>query len=377
MAALRILLVEDNPGDARLLQELLREAPTLEAAVERVDRLDAARARLAAEQPDLMLLDLSLPDGHGIETVKGALTAAPDVPIVVLTGLDDEDVALSAVHAGAQDYLVKGKVDPALLSRSIRYAIERKQVERERQRLLAQEREARGRAEAALRARDQVLRVLSHDLGNQLAAIQVYGRMLAGAYPEDEAFGKARSWAAGIQELAQHMQELRENILDAAQIEAGRLSLALRPLDVGGVLEALADQLMPLTVEKGIELSVSCAPDLPRLVADRQRLLQALGNLVGNALKFTPRGGRVRLSAEAVPEGVRVSVADTGPGIAPENLELIFESFWKTGAGNETGTGLGLGIAKGIVETHGGKISVESEVGAGTVFTVTLPAASG
>jgi signal transduction histidine kinase len=374
MAALRILLVEDNPGDARLLQELLREAPTLEASVERVERLDAARAHLAAERPDVMLLDLSLPDAHGIHTVKGALAAAPDVPIVVLTGLDDEQVALSAVHAGAQDYLVKGKVEPALLSRSIRYAIERKQLERERHDLLAQEQEARSRAEAALRARDQVLRILSHDLGNQLAAIQVYGRMLAGALPADPAFAKARTWADGIQELTQSIQDLRENILDAAQIEAGRLSLVLRPLQVEAVLRSLADQLKPLAEEKGIDLRVSCSPDLSPVRADRQRVLQALGNLVGNALKFTSRGGSVSLGAEPLEGGVRISVADTGPGIAPENLTRVFESFWKTTTGNEAGTGLGLNIARGIVEMHGGQITVESEPGQGTMFLVTFPA---
>jgi chemotaxis family two-component system sensor kinase Cph1 len=135
------------------------------------------------------------------------------------------------------------------------------------------------------------------------------------------------------------------------------------------------DQLLPIAQEKGIELSVSCPPGLPPVRADRQRLLQALGNLLGNALKFTPGGGKVHLSGEASSEGVCISVADTGPGIAPENLQSIFESFWKTHDGNDTGTGLGLGIARGIVEMHGGHVAVESELGRGTVFTVTLPAA--
>jgi signal transduction histidine kinase len=372
--SLRILLVEDNPGDARLLEEHLRDASTLGATIKHVERLDAAEAQLARERPDVVLLDLSLPDAQGIDTVKGALAAAPDVPIVVLTGLDDEAVALRAVHAGAQDYLVKGKVGPALLSRSIRYAIERKQVERERQRLLAQEQEARGRAEAAVRSRDQVLQVLSHDLGNQLAAIQVYASMLVGTCPDDEKYERARTWAIGIQELTQTLQDLRENILDAAQIEAGRLSLVSSSLDVEELLESLRDQLLPLAEAKSIALSVVCAPRLPRVRGDRQRMLQALGNLAGNAIKFTPEGGEVSLRAEPLDGSLRLAVSDTGPGIAAEDLPLIFESFWKTRTDNRGGAGLGLNIAKGIVEMHGGRIDVDSVIGRGTVFSLTLPA---
>jgi signal transduction histidine kinase len=373
VVSLNILLVEDNPGDARLLEELLLDAATLDAKVKRVDRLESARAHLARESPDVVLLDLSLPDAQGLATIRGALDAAPDVPVVVLTGLDDQEIALQALHAGAEDYLTKGRVDPNLLSRSLLYAIERKQLERERRRLLANEREARARAEAAVRSRDLVLRVLSHDLGNQLAAIQVYGRMLSAALPGDESGTRARMWAAGIQELAQDLQDLRENILDAAQIESGRLSLVMNALNPEELLHYLGTQLRPIAEEKKVELEVVSDPDLPRVRGDRQRLLQALGNLAGNALKFTPAGGRVTLAGDSAGGSVRISVSDTGPGIAPENLLRVFETFWKTREGNASGAGLGLSIAKGIVDMHGGELTVQSELGRGTVFSMTLP----
>ena len=126
----RILLVEDNPGDARLIRETLREAESFPFELVHADRLGAAEERLAGEAWDVVLLDLSLPDAHGLETVRRTLQAGPEVPIIVLTGLDDETLAVAAVQAGAQDYLVKGRIDGTLLARAIRYAMERKRVER-------------------------------------------------------------------------------------------------------------------------------------------------------------------------------------------------------------------------------------------------------
>ena len=133
----RILLVEDNPGDARLLQETLRDARSLRFDLVHAGRMSEALERLSGEMPDVVLLDLSLPDAHGLETVATMLRAAPAVPIIVLTGLSDETVAVQAVQAGAQDYLVKGSVEGGTLARAIRYAMERKRLEAERARLLA------------------------------------------------------------------------------------------------------------------------------------------------------------------------------------------------------------------------------------------------
>lgn len=152
---LRILLVEDNPGDARLIRELLMDSGIATAAIDVSTTLADATKHLTEQAPDVLLLDLSLPDAHGLETVTEALSVAPSVPIVVLTGLDDERLALQAVQSGAEDYLVKGRVEGRSLGRAIRYAVERKHLAREREQLLELEREARASAEAAVRARDQ------------------------------------------------------------------------------------------------------------------------------------------------------------------------------------------------------------------------------
>jgi len=382
-ATLRILLVEDNPGDARLIRETLRDAG-MRFELEHAGRLSAALPLLAACAADVVLLDLSLPDAHGLETVTRALAAGPGVAIVVLTGLDDESVAIQAVQAGAQDYLVKGQVEPGTLARALRYALERKRLEAERARLLEREHEARTAAEAAVRARDEVLRVVAHDIGNSLSAVKIHALVLERTLPAGEAGSEARKRTGAIRDLTAQMDRLRQDLLDVAAIEAGRLSLEPAETEVEEVVAAALGALAELAGEKGISLSADVEEGLPLVWADRERVLQVLGNLGGNAVKFTPAGGTVTVSAALDPvdrDGsgggageVRIACTDTGPGIAAGDLPHVFDRFWQARSTRRAGAGLGLAIARGIVEAHGGRIGAESTVGEGSTFAFTLPA---
>lgn len=369
----RILLVEDNPGDARLLRETLREAEGFPFELKHAVRLADAADAFADCAADVVLLDLSLPDAHGLDTVRRMLEVAPGTPIIVLTGTDDERLALQAVHAGAQDYLAKGRVDGPLLARSIRYAIERSRLERERAHLLGAEREARATAEAAAQARDEVLRAVSHDLGNYLSAASVNTTVLQRILPEGSEGLRER--VAGIRDAIGQMQRLRQDLLDVASIEAGRLSVEPEAHDPLALLAEAQEMFGPVAAEQRVELVLRSSEPLPDVRADRSRVLQVLGNLVGNAIKFTPREGRISLGADACAGSVRISVADTGTGIPPEHLPHVFDRFWKVNEGNRHGAGLGLAIARGIVEAHGGEIRVESTPGVGTTFSLTLPLA--
>ncbi|MDR0786329.1 MAG: response regulator [Gemmatimonadota bacterium] len=375
---IRILLVEDNDGDARLLAEYLREVESLPTTLVRADRFSRAQEYLsdASSPPELILLDLSLPDARGIGTVTRALEAAPETPIIVLTGLDDEEIAVQAVHAGAQDYLVKGRVEPVLLARAIRYALERHRLERERRRALAEEQAARSRAEAAVKARDQVLRVVSHDFDNHLSAIRISAAVLSRVLPDESAFRVARERVDGIADQVEQLRRLRRDLLDSSAIEAGRLSLDPAPLDPGAFLAEAHEQMLPIATEKGVDLVLHPAEEvLPAISADRLRLLQTLGNLVGNAIKFTPAGGCVVVQGSRVEGGICITVDDTGPGVLPEHLPHVFDSFWYQRMDNPNGAGLGLGIARGIVEAHGGRIWMESRVREGSSVKFVLPLA--
>ncbi|HEX2204078.1 MAG TPA: PAS domain S-box protein [Longimicrobium sp.] len=230
-----------------------------------------------------------------------------------------------------------------------------------------------GAAQAAVRAREDVLHVVSHDLGNSLSAIVVTTTVLLRTLPEGEGNAELRKRISSIRDLARRMQRLRQDLLDVASIESGRLGIEWDRWDPAGVAREALEAFAPLAAEKGVALEDEVSDGLPALEGDRERVLQVLANLLGNAVKFTPAGGRVTLRVEPGDDEVRFAVADTGPGIPPEHLGHVFDRFWKVRAANRTGAGLGLAIARGIVEAHDGRIWVDSTLGEGSTFYFTLP----
>jgi PAS domain S-box-containing protein len=237
----------------------------------------------------------------------------------------------------------------------------------------------------ASRARDEVLGVVSHDLRNPLSGITMCASVLLD--PEPAPPDSVRSMAEVIRESAQWMGRIIQDLLDVSRIEAGRLALERAPVEASAVLEAI-QELMRLQAESaGVELVVDRDGELPQLDADRERVLQVLMNLLGNAVKFTPAGGRVTIDvalvngaspADEEPSAqpyVRFRVRDTGVGISESHLPHVFDRFWQVHATGRAGAGLGLAIAKGIVEAHGGAIWAESTLGEGTTFAFTIPTA--
>jgi signal transduction histidine kinase len=169
------------------------------------------------------------------------------------------------------------------------------------------------------------------------------------------------------------MNRLIQDLLDVKRIEAGGIAVERRPVPAASLLAEAAEMLRPLAAASSIELAVASCEDLPNVAADPHRIQQVLSNLIGNAIKFTPRGGRIVLRADCTSSGVRMAVSDTGPGIPAEQLPHIFGQFWQGSRTDRRGIGLGLAIAKGIVEAHEGRIWVESSVGRGSTFYFSLP----
>ena len=242
-------------------------------------------------------------------------------------------------------------------------------------------------ARQAVSAREEVLKIVSHDLRNPLGTIAMATQFMLEEPGLPEAMRTKQ--LKSIQRAGERMNRLIQDLLNVARMEAGRLIVEPERVEPGALLGEALEMLRPLAADKGIVLAGEALPDagaaaLPPVHADPGRVLQVLGNLVGNAIKFTPSGGRVTIRAErALGLGgkVRFSVADTGPGIPPEQLPHIFGRFWQANRADRRGIGMGLAIAKGIVEAHGERLWVESRVGEGTTFYFTLaeakPAAAG
>lgn len=232
------------------------------------------------------------------------------------------------------------------------------------------------REQDAVRARDELVAVVSHDLRSPLTVIVMQCGMMqrviaAEVSPASKRLGSA---VDTLQRATARMSTLLEDLLDTSKIEAGRYSIDAQPLELNQFFEDAWTLLTPLALNKFIDLSFTGEPDL-MIMADPERLYQVLSNLVGNAIKFTPKAGRINVTAVVEGDVVAVNVVDSGPGIAPDQLPHVFERYWRIREGNPSGTGLGLYISQGIVRAHGGELTATSEVGVGSVFRFTVPLA--
>ncbi|HEX2201909.1 MAG TPA: GAF domain-containing protein [Longimicrobium sp.] len=227
-------------------------------------------------------------------------------------------------------------------------------------------------ARRATRARDDMLGVVSHDLRNPVHSIFMSSAFLLDLLPPEMAI--ERTQAAVIKRSAERANRMIQDLLDITHIEAGRLSLEREPCLAASIAAEALEQAGIAAADAGVALARG-PMDGGVVWADRDRVLQALGNLIGNALKFTPPGGRVTVSASCAEGCARIAVADTGPGIAPAQIPHLFDRYWQGNRADRRGVGLGLSIVRGIAEAHGGRVEVESEPGAGTTFTLVLPSA--
>lgn len=486
---IKILLIEDNPGDARLLQEHLMEVKSVQFELKQVDRLSQGLQQLQENDFDVILLDLSLPDTQGLETFVRLYDRARNTPIVVITGLNDETIAIHAVQSGAQDYLVKDQVSGDVLSRAIRYAIERTRAEqkiREQAALLdiatdaILVRDLHGRilfwnkgaehlygwsADAVLGKTDELLYApsssqsqaaqkilfeqgewsgqlhqvtqdgkevivenrwtLMRDANQKPKSILIVGTDITEKKKLEAQFFRAQrmesigTLASGLahdlnniltpilatSQLLQtkfpHLDERNQRLLKLLEVNAKRGAALIKQvlLFARGVEgEQVALRLEPLiretqqiveeTFPKSITPEVNIAPDLWTMTGNATQLHQVLMNLCVNARDAMPNGGTLTISAEnrlideiyaqtsfdaKAGAFIQLTVADTGMGIPSETLDRIFEPFFTTKEFGK-GTGLGLSTVIGIVKSHGGFVTVESEVGRGTKFHLFLPA---
>jgi signal transduction histidine kinase len=247
-----------------------------------------------------------------------------------------------------------------------------KESELERERLLRLEQESRTRAERATKLREEILAVVAHDLRDPVHAIVMgVSNLLELPLPQDQRVKQL----AVIRRSAKRMDRLISDLLDVSRMDAGTFAIRRAQVQLDALLDETMDAFELQAAPRSVRLTTELGANVPPVVGDRDRLAQVLSNLVGNALKFTPDGGHVRLRAEPFDDVVRVSVEDSGTGIPGDALPHVFDRFWQADRASRAGAGLGLAISKGIIDAHGGRIWAESTLGTGTTVHFTVPAA--
>jgi signal transduction histidine kinase/DNA-binding response OmpR family regulator len=321
--------------------------------------------RTAVRASGAVRADIVVPDAAGEAVIDSERPTATNVIEIPLRSDRNSFGRLRLVTAGSPLFVQDDiELITLLADRAVR-AVEREVFIHERENLIAE-------LQAASAAKSDFLAAMSHELRTPLNAIIGFSELLLET--EDQAHGQVvRSYADHVHGSGLHLLDLINEVLDLAKVEAGRLELKVLPFELGELLGQVAATMQPLAERKSISIS-SSLPTETTTVGDPARIRQIVFNLLSNAIKFTNPGGWVRLSAESDDDEVRITVADNGPGIAPADLARIFEAFEQVGdgAGSE-GTGLGLALSRRLVEAHGGRIEVRSEVGQGSSFIVHLP----
>jgi signal transduction histidine kinase len=383
----RVLLVDDTPANLTALVAVLE--PLGCDVVQARSGTEALREILRTEFA-VVLLDIMMPELDGFETARliKSRAATRELPIIFLTAYSaDRGRLLEAYARGGADVLTK-PLDPEIVRAKVSVFLDlflkQRQVEQQaliigqkRQEALQahdryeSERDARAQAEAIAAAREQMLAVVAHDLRNPMGAISASLDMVA---QETGSFAVAESvqkHVARAKRCLHSMNRLVSDLLDASRVESGHgISIVPAAAESATLIRDSVDLLAPTISQKRQAVAVSTAEC--RVTVDRDRLLQVLSNLIGNAVKFTPEHGRIEVTSECKDDLLHIVVEDSGPGVPPEERELIFQPFRQVRA-HADGVGLGLAIARGIVEAHGGRIWVEPAEAKGSRFCLTLP----
>ncbi len=358
--SIRLLLIEDNPDDATFIEEVLKLQDSYATVdIARVSKLRDALTWLAKASFDVVLLDLSLPDASSTDSVSRVLAQAPHAPIIVLTGLDDREIALEALKKGAQDYLIKDSISGDLLIRAIRYAVERRRAEH------------RARVRAAVEREDLIF-TLANDL-----RVPHIGAMRAFDLLVQESLGplnsEQKNMLLKVKQSSLEVLHMLQNLVHLYRLEQSSQKMMAVPTDLNNLIEQVIQDWSYVANENNISVKVHSDLTAPVLL-DGTAFKRAVSNLIHNAIKFSFKGGLINVTCKCEGNWLYLVVKDQGKGMCCADQEKLFQRFWND---NDTmrhsnGSGVGLYVCRQIVEAHGGEITCTSEEGKGTTVTIKM-----
>ncbi len=363
-----VLLVEDDEEDYILLQKVLAKVASARYTVQWEQGFEEGLAHMLREDHDICLVDYRLGANSGIELLKAARRQGYNLPIIILTGAGGGDIDIQALQAGADDYITKDMVQGDLLHRLMRYAIERRKAEQERERLV---REQMLRDEHEAR-RNEFISMVVHELKTPLSSIKGYSQLL-GRRCQRAGDTQGTQLTTRMDQQVNRLTGLIDDLQDVNRMEGGKLRLRESTFAFDELVkEVVAD--IQLTTEQ--HAFVIDGQTNATIYGDRERISQVLTNLLTNAIKYAPESETILVKLKSDKQFVTACVQDFGPGIPKEFQAHLFEPFYRVetpGNGSAQGLGLGLAIAAGLVERHQGNIWVESGEGAGATFCFNLP----
>jgi len=376
-----ILVVEDEAGTRATLCAILEDAGYEVIGLEKgTEALEIIRKR----SPNVIITDIRLPDVGGMEILELAKEINPEVAVIMMTGYASIETAVNAVNEGAYAYFVK-PVSPDGIKTTIANALRQQRLSVENKRLVDDLQrsnkllfEANEELRKATEAKSEFLAHMSHELRTPLNVIIGFSELMIDRVP-GEINEEQRHCLNDILDSGKHLLNLISDVLDLSKIESGKMKLRLTNFALTKVIESLKNTIMPMLVSKKQSLDIKVDEEFPLVRADEAKVRQVLLNLLSNSNKFTGEGGKLKIEAVRDGDWCQVSVIDNGIGIKKDDQDRIFEPFYQLDnplTKEKSGTGLGLAVAKQIIERHGGRIWVESEYGRGSRLTFTLPLAT-
>jgi signal transduction histidine kinase len=382
-----ILLVEDNPGDARLITEVLRDISDLSSEYEvvYVERLSHALEVLQSDRSiDIILSDITLPDSRGVDTLKSLNDAAVRLPIIFMTGTNDEALAISAINFGAQDYLLKGKIDSELLSKTLRYATERQKFQNDMNTVLAEQKMNQQRIELLAEQKRQLIKlnhskddfisIASHQLRTPASAVKQFVGMViegfAGEVPEQQLSLLRRAYDSNERQL-----NVISELLKTAQLDSSKIKLNFQKVELNELIKNSIAEMQSAIDLRNQQLIVNLESKR-YCEADENELQLVITNVLENASKYTESGKSIIITMTGDDDRTRISIKDQGVGISKQHMKTIFDKFSRIDnelSDTVQGSGLGLYWVKRIIRLHKGTIKVNSVLGEGSEFILEIP----